>query len=179
MKREALLTADSRLHEIQTLQRAREEIVRLRIELKAIKSRTNLTDERKICFVMKGEISIFETGQIIRCEASSNYTRIFPVSGKCIMVSTTLKKVAPPLTAAGFLRIHHSHLVNPKYIRKVIKGKDHCLQLCDGSFIPVSRSCRKMLSLWLDTIPFGAGNTGSQNDLIAYDPLKNNNIFNI
>ncbi len=35
MKREALLTADSRLHEIQTLQRAREEIVRLRKELKA------------------------------------------------------------------------------------------------------------------------------------------------
>ena len=58
----------------------------------------------------------FSPEQIIRMESSSNYTNIFFTDRKPILTATILKKYEKALLPYGFLRVHHSHLVNRKFI---------------------------------------------------------------
>ena len=79
----------------------------------------------------------FRTTEIIRCEATGNYTRIFMQGNKSLLTSRTLKDYDELLSAQGFYRIHRAHLVNKTYIRSFTN--DHMLQLADGSEVEVSR----------------------------------------
>lgn len=79
----------------------------------------------------------FRADEIIRCEATGNYTRIFLQGNKSLLTSRTLKDYDELLAAQGFYRIHRAHLVNRKYIRSFTN--DHALQLADGSEVEVSR----------------------------------------
>jgi len=85
-------------------------------------------------------LEFVEISQIIRCESSSNYTFVHQRNEKPILISKTLKDVEKMLSNQGFIRIHQSHLVNIKSIKKYLKGKSGSLILKDGSVIPVSRS---------------------------------------
>lgn len=85
-------------------------------------------------------LEFVEISNIIRCESSSNYTYIHLRNEKPILISKTLKEVEKMLAQQGFIRIHQSHLVNIKSIKKYLKGKSGTLILKDGSIIPVSRS---------------------------------------
>ena len=53
--------------------------------------------------------------EIIRLEASSNYTNIITTS-KQILTTKVLKSYEKFLEPLGFVRTHRSHLVNLKYI---------------------------------------------------------------
>ena len=79
----------------------------------------------------------YRTDEIIRCEATGNYTKIFLQGKKSIITSRTLKDYDELLSEQGFYRIHRAHLVNRKYIRSFTN--DHNLQLTDGSEVEVSR----------------------------------------
>lgn len=79
----------------------------------------------------------FRADEIIRCEATGNYTRIFMQGNKSLLTSRTLKDYDELLAAQGFYRIHRAHLVNRKFIRSFTN--DHALQLADGSEVEVSR----------------------------------------
>ena len=85
-------------------------------------------------------LEFIDINEIVRCESTSNYTYIHQVHEKPLLVSKTLKEIEAMLTNHGFIRIHQSHLVNIKCIKKYIKGKAGSLILRDGSIIPVSRS---------------------------------------
>ena len=85
-------------------------------------------------------LEFVEIADIIRCESSSNYTYIHVKNEKPILISKTLKDIEQLLSNHGFIRIHQSHLVNIKSIKKYMKGKSGSLILKDGSVIPVSRS---------------------------------------
>lgn len=62
---------------------------------------------------------------IIFCEADQNYTKIHLVSGKCIMVSKTLKHIEDLLPEELFFRIHKSFLVNLNYIKSYNRKDGH------------------------------------------------------
>lgn len=51
------------------------------------------------------------------------------------------------LTGYGFLRCHHSHLVNKIYIKSLLKEDSGYLLLEDGAKVPVSRM--KKDAVWL------------------------------
>lgn len=85
-------------------------------------------------------LEFIDINEIVRCESTSNYTYIHQLHDKPLLISKTLKEVESMLTDHGFIRIHQSHLVNIKSIKKYIKGKAGSLILRDGSIIPVSRS---------------------------------------
>ncbi|GBL35068.1 hypothetical protein EMGBS15_06630 [Filimonas sp.] len=71
--------------------------------------------------------------------ASNNYTHIYLTNNEKILISKSLKDIENILPSSGFCRIHNSHLVNLKYIRKFIKGDVNLLVMNDDTELEVSR----------------------------------------
>lgn len=88
---------------------------------------------------------IIEIAQIVRCMADTSYTHFQMSDGQKIVICRTLKEVEQALEPNGFVRVHHSHLVNPEYIKKIIKQEGGYLLMTDGSQVPVTKQKRDWL----------------------------------
>jgi two-component system LytT family response regulator len=82
---------------------------------------------------------------ILYCIASSNYTTFVMKDKKKLVISRTLKEIEEMLEDHGFLRIHHSHLVNINAIEKYIRGEGGTVLMTDGTELDVSRSRKETL----------------------------------
>lgn len=87
----------------------------------------------------KGTI-ILKQDDIIRLEASGNYTLFHVKEHKQVLASLTMAEFEEKLDKERFLRVHKSHIVNLGFVVKYIKGDGGNLKLSDDSEIPVSRS---------------------------------------
>jgi two-component system LytT family response regulator len=58
----------------------------------------------------------FLPGDIVRLEASSNYTNIYFTNNTQLLTAKVLKEFARMLAPFGFIRTHRSHLVNRQHI---------------------------------------------------------------
>ena len=76
---------------------------------------------------------------IIRCESDNNYTKIFLADKEMILASKTLGDFEDLLKPDGFIRIHNSHLINVKRLKKYIKGEGGQVVMDDGTTLDVSR----------------------------------------
>jgi two-component system LytT family response regulator len=83
------------------------------------------------------EINIVISNDIVRCTSHQNYTELHLSNGKKILATKSLKKMETLLKDHLFTRVHHSHLVNIKYISKYLKTSGHVV-LNDGTKIPVA-----------------------------------------
>ncbi len=132
-------------------------IKRQRMLLKAIETERNISNEvqnenlsyqqaEKILPDLGFKLStnrgvlVFKQADIIRLEASGNYTIFYFHNQKPTLGSYTLSDFESRLNPAYFLRVHKSHLVNLDYVTKYTKGDGGVLTLHDGTEIPVSRS---------------------------------------
>src|SRR5690606_27364366 len=95
-------------------------------------------------------LEFVESEQIVHCESDSNYTTIFLEGGAKMLISRTLKDIEDMLTADYFFRVHNSHLVNLKYVKKYVRGDGGHLELKDGSIIGVSRARKQALLDYLN-----------------------------
>jgi two-component system LytT family response regulator len=77
--------------------------------------------------------------EIIRCEAQGAYTQLFLKDTKSVMVSKVIKEFEFLLQEYGFYRVHQSHLINLKEVRKYVKS-DNYLLMRDGAQIQLARS---------------------------------------
>jgi hypothetical protein len=97
-------------------------------------------------------VFVYQQTEIIRLEASGNYT-IFSINhNKQTLASYTLSEFEPKLNPSTFLRVHKSHMVNLQFVTKYVKGDGGVLTLTDGSEIPVSRSRKEELLKRLNTV---------------------------
>lgn len=99
----------------------------------------NQSSVKKIAFPTSEGIELVKLNQIVHCEADDNYTSIFLVNDKRILVSKTIKEYDTMLSDFGFFRIHQSHLVNLDYISKFNKNDGGYVVLENGKKLPVSR----------------------------------------
>ena len=76
---------------------------------------------------------------IVRCEAISNYTCFKLLNKEEVIATRTLKEYEELLSDNGFIRIHHSHLINKQFLKRYIKGAGGQVEMADGSTIDVSR----------------------------------------
>ncbi len=74
---------------------------------------------------------------ITRCEAISNYTKIYFEKERPVVVCHTLRYFEEKLVNAGFIRIHRGEMINKNYILKY--NTEGRLQLTDGSILTISR----------------------------------------
>jgi two-component system, LytTR family, response regulator len=77
------------------------------------------------------------TSSIIRCEASSNYTKLFFTNRQPIVLAKTLSACASAMRDNNFVRIHQSHLVNKNFVQNI--AIDGTVFLKDGTVCNISR----------------------------------------
>jgi len=77
--------------------------------------------------------------EIIRIQSDRNYTDFHLTSKRKVVVTRSLKNYEELLAEFGFIRIHHSHLINMNHLVKYIKGVGGYVIMSDSSKVDVSR----------------------------------------
>lgn len=95
---------------------------------------------------------IVEIETIVRCQSDSNYTYVHCVNENKILISRTLKEIEALLKDHGFVRVHQSHLINPYFVKGILKQQGGSLIMNDDVEIPVSRQKSKQVNDILDTM---------------------------
>jgi len=85
-------------------------------------------------------LEFIEVKEIIRCQADSNYTNVYLSNGDSYLICRTLKEVENILQHHHFLRIHQSHLINPKHMKKYLRNDGGYIVMDDGEKISVSKN---------------------------------------
>ena len=86
-----------------------------------------------------GGIRFAQPENIIRIEASSNYSKIYFSNAKPMTVAKVLHWFEDHLPQQMFARVHRSHLVNKMFMLQVNGAKNKMLLLNNGESIAVSR----------------------------------------
>lgn len=71
-------------------------------------------------------------------EASGNYTLLHFTDKRQILVCRTLREVEQMLPESSFARIHRSHTINLKHIKKYVRGKGGHVVMQNGVNLVVS-----------------------------------------
>ena len=100
-------------------------------ELRSADQKIVLRDNKSLYFI--------KVADIFHCEAQGSYTTFFLQDGSQIVVSRPLKEYENLLEEFGFVRSHHSHLVNIKKITRLDKADGGLLILENGKSVPVSQ----------------------------------------
>jgi two-component system, LytTR family, response regulator len=93
--------------------------------------------QKRIALKDADHIYYVHPAEILYCEADGVYTRIFTETQKPITVSKNLKEYESLLEPFGFLRTHHSFLVNPGKVARYDKNNETLL-LANGHSTPLS-----------------------------------------
>lgn len=86
-----------------------------------------------------GGICFVKPENIIRIEASSNYSKIYFSNAKPMLVAKVLHWFEDKLPQQMFARVHRSHLVNKSFMLQINGTKTKVLLLNNGESIAVSR----------------------------------------
>lgn len=97
------------------------------------------SQDEKIAIPNSEGLEFITIHQILRIESSSNYSRLFLLDGKNLLVTRLLKDFEDVLTPYRFYRVHHSHLINLNYIQKYIRGEGGQVVMQNGDVIDVAR----------------------------------------
>jgi two-component system, LytTR family, response regulator len=97
----------------------------------------NKKGNKRIVFNTQDKMHVANIADITRCESQGNYTEIYFVAAKKILVTNTLKDYEDILGIHGFYRVHQSHLINTNYIVEFIKSEDEIL-MKDNARVPVA-----------------------------------------
>jgi two-component system LytT family response regulator len=98
------------------------------------------SEDRRIAISTAEGLIFIRASNIIRCEASGAYTEIFLKEGGKIVTSTNLGEFERLLPeSSGFLRIHHSSLINLSEVAMYIKADGGSVVMSDKSTVPISQ----------------------------------------
>lgn len=93
----------------------------------------------KIAVSTSDGISYLQLEQILRLESDGNYTTFVMDSGEKVLVSRGLKDFEDLLPEMDFYRVHQSHLIQLRQVRKFLKEDGGYALMSNGDKIPVSR----------------------------------------
>ncbi|MEL6731705.1 MAG: LytTR family DNA-binding domain-containing protein, partial [Bacteroidota bacterium] len=93
---------------------------------------------KRIVLPTSNGFTVVNPEDIIRCESDRNYTFIFLMDGRKILVSRTIKEYDEMLSDHNFFRIHQSHLINLSYLKNYTRGRGGYVELNDGTILDVS-----------------------------------------
>ena len=119
-----------------------------------------LLDHMKREGILKNKIAVpvtegfefIETNEILYCQSQNNYTLLFTVDNRKLVLSKTLKDFEKLLDKYFFIRIHKSFLINPNYMKKYYRNDGGYLVMQDGKSIPVSKSKKDLITNLFDAI---------------------------
>jgi len=101
--------------------------------------------QKKIILKSMESIFLLNVDDIIHCESDGSYTAFETTDENRIVISKLLKEYDKLLSGSGFIRIHRSHLVNLKHLKRFDKHDGGYVVMSTGSKLPVSTSGRERL----------------------------------
>jgi two-component system, LytTR family, response regulator len=109
-------------------------------QLEVLMQQLNSKDNTDKQIVLKdSEASYFvKVSDILYCEAEGSYTKFYFNTEKPIVISKNLSTYEDLLASYGFIRTHHSYLVNTKRIKMYDKTDGGTLVLTSGHIVPIS-----------------------------------------
>lgn len=102
-------------------------------------------EHKKIVLKDKDSIYFVKVNDIIRCHAEGPYTEFFISGGQRIIISKNLKEYEEMLEPFGFIRAHHSHLINIRKITRFDKTDGCTLIMENNDEVPVSQRKKEHL----------------------------------
>ncbi len=101
--------------------------------------------KRKIILKTMENIYLLNVQDIIHCTSDGNYTIFETVNDEKIVISKTLKEYDDLLAESGFFRVHRSHLINLKHIKRFSKQDGGYIVMSNGDKVNVSSRGRERL----------------------------------
>ena len=95
--------------------------------------------QRKIALPTMEGLIFVPLEEIIRCEASDNYTKFFFTNGSTQLICKTLKAIEYLVEDMNFIRVHHSQLINLQHVSSYVRGQGGFVKMMDGSQVEISR----------------------------------------
>jgi two-component system, LytTR family, response regulator len=108
--------------------------------------------EKKIVLKDSNSIYFVNVNDIIRCESDGQYTEFWIENTKRIVISKSLKEYEEMLEPYGFIRPHHSHLINTNKILRFDKVDGGSLIMQNNDEIPVSHRKKTQILHILDSL---------------------------
>jgi len=99
----------------------------------------NHSQDDRIAVPTGDGLELIQMKNVVRIESSSNYSRIYFMAGKSLLVTRLLKEFEEMLRPYRFFRVHNIHLINLNYVRKYIRGDGGKAIMENGDEIDVSR----------------------------------------
>ena len=85
-------------------------------------------------------LTLINPDDILYVKSDGPYSHFFFTDKRKMVISKTLKEAEEVLPTQDFFRIHHSYLVNLKYIQQYLRGEGGEVIMMSGEIIPVARS---------------------------------------
>ncbi|WP_323789327.1 LytTR family DNA-binding domain-containing protein [Psychroserpens sp.] len=108
--------------------------------------------DKKIVLKDSNSIYFINLNDIVRCESSGQYTEFYIEDSKRIVISKSLKEYEELLEPYGFIRPHHSHLININKILRFDKVNGGSLIMETLEEIPVSFRKKAQILQFLDNL---------------------------
>lgn len=102
-------------------------------------------NEKKIVLKDSESIYFVKVSDIVHCKAEGPYTEFYLIPEQKITISKSLKEYEELLEPYGFIRTHHSHLINIKRIVRFDKADGGILILENKQAVPVSQRKRDQI----------------------------------
>jgi two-component system, LytTR family, response regulator len=101
------------------------------------------SQDNKIALPTNDGLEFVLISDIIRIESVSYYSKLFLVGGQVTLVTRLLKDFEELLAPYRFFRVHNSHMVNLRYIRKFSRSEGGQVVMENGDVVDVSRRRRE------------------------------------
>ncbi len=93
----------------------------------------------KITIASNKGFQFIEIPSIIRIAGEGNYATFYLQNGERVLASKNLKTYEELLPAGLFIKVHQSHIVNLRRVKRLVFQDGSFLQLEDGSEVPLAR----------------------------------------
>lgn len=99
----------------------------------------NKSSLKKVAIYTQTGVELINVDEIVRFEASSNYTILYLRSKITIISTKTLKEYDEMLSESTFFRVHKSHLINLNNVQRYVNGDGGFVIMNDSSEVEVAR----------------------------------------
>lgn len=110
-----------------------------------IEKNASTPNHQKIALACSDGYIFVPIEDIVRCQSEKSYTHFIIKGQEPVWTSKNLGEYVNILQEYGFKRVHRSHMINPKYVKKFIRGKSPILIMEDDTQISISPSKRDNL----------------------------------
>jgi two-component system LytT family response regulator len=94
---------------------------------------------RQLAIPVKDGVVFISQDDLVRIEGEGSYSTLYTSDKGSYVSSRHLKEFEDMLPASVFCRIHKSHLINIRKVRKYLRTDGHYVEMQDGSVLEVAR----------------------------------------